>query len=289
MKISALICCLLMGITPLFAQVKHKTKKSTAAGTFFFYWGYNRSYYTNSTIRFIGENYDFRLKNVKASDRPDKFSTDVYLNPSTITVPQYNARIGYYINDKWALTFGVDHYKYVMDDQNHVLLDGEIGAGVDANWTGNYYDQPVVTDRDKFHYENTNGVNFIRLELMRSFDLLALGNKRQLAITGNIGGGIGPVLTYNDLNFGQVHTFATPSISGYGIGLNGSIRVEFFKHFFVQTETGLGFIHLPHVRTRADDRDQFARQKFGFSSYFAAAGVLFYLRPRNGCDSCPHW
>lgn len=271
------------------SQSGHKKKRSTAAGTISFYWGYNRSWYTNSTIRFIGSDYDFRLKGVHASDRPDKFKTSVYFNPRTITVPQYNARIGYYFKDKWQISFGVDHMKYVMDDHNDVLLDGFIATGIDTVWSGNYQDEPVVTDRTSFHYENTNGVNFLRFELMRSFDLFELGRKRQIALTGNLGAGIGPMLTYNDLNFAGEHSFATPSISGYGVGVNGALRLEFFKHVFVQAETGLGIAHLTHVKTRPNDRNQFARQAFGFSQYFVAGGVLFYIRPKNGCDTCPNW
>ncbi|HLP55350.1 MAG TPA: hypothetical protein VK151_09990 [Fluviicola sp.] len=290
MKIFSLLLILLVTAPLSNAQVrKHKKKNSTAVGTLFFYWGYNRAYYTHSNIRFIGPDYDFKLKDVVAYDRPDKFRANLYFNPATLTVPQYNARIGYYLRDKWAISFGVDHYKYVMADHNEVLLDGFIADGVDTTWAGNYDDEPVVTDRNKFHYENTNGVNFLRFEVMRSFDLLEFGSQRQVALTGNLGAGLGPVLTYNDLNFAQLHTIATPSISGYGVGLNGSLRLEFFRHFFVAMESGLGLIHLVHVRTRPDDRDQFARQKFGFSSYFASAGVLIYLRPKNGCDSCPTW
>lgn len=272
------------------AQVsKHKKKHSTDAGTFFFYWGYNRSYYTKSDIRFVGSDYDFKLKGVTAYDRPDTFSVRNYFSPDRLTVPQYNGRFGYYISDKWALSFGVDHYKYVMADQNQVLLDGHIGESVQSGWAGNHTDDPVVTNIDTFHYENTNGCNLLRFELMRSFDLYEIGAKRQLALTGNIGFGTGPVLTFNDLNFGKLHSFATPSISGFHLSLNASLRLEFYKHFFVQMESALGYVNLMHVKTRPDDRNQFARQDFCLSSYFAAAGVLFYFRPRNGCDSCPNW
>lgn len=278
-------------ITPMAqAQVKkHKKKNSTAAGTLYFYWGYNRSYYTHSNIRFVGPNYDFKLKDVVATDRPDAFRPSVYFNPTTITVPQYNARIGYYYTDKWSLSFGVDHFKYVMADQNHVLLDGFIGSDVDTNWSGNYNDEPVVTNRDLFHYENTNGVNFLRFELTRSFDLYELGDRRQLALVANLGVSTGALLTFNDLNFGQNHTFATPSLSGYGFSLNGGLRLEFFRHFFMQLNSGLGLMHLTHVRTRPDDRNSFARQAFGYSEYNAAAGVLLYLNTKNGCNSCPQW
>ncbi len=290
MKIPVLLA--LLTLLPFASQSqvsKHKKKHSTDAGTFFFYWGYNRSYYTKSNIRFVGDDYDFKLKNVVAYDRPDTFSFANYFTPNRITVPQYNGRFGYYISDRWAVSFGVDHYKYVMANHNHVLLDGHIDQGIDDNWGGNYTDEPVVTNIDTFHYENTNGCNLLRFELMRSFDLYELGAKRQIALTGNIGAGLGPVLTFNDLNFAREHTLATPSLSGFTFCVNGSLRLEFFKHFFMQMESGLGYVNLYHVRTRPNDRNQFARQQFGFSSYFAAAGVLLYFRPKNGCDSCPHW
>ncbi len=273
-----------------YAQVsKHKKKHSTAAGTFFFYWGYNRSYYTKSDIRFVGSDYDFKLKGVTAYDRPDTFSVKNYFSPDRLTVPQYNGRLGYYISDKWAVSLGVDHYKYVMADQNHVLLDGHVGENVNSSWAGNHTDEPVVTDIDTFHYELTNGCNLIRFELMRSFDLYEIGSKRQLALTGNIGLGTGPVLTFADLNFAREHSFATASLSGLHLSLNASLRLEFYKHFFVQMESALGYVNLPHVKTRLNDKNQFARQDFCFSSYYAAAGVLLYFRPRNGCDSCPTW
>jgi len=283
------VLCALTDTTAIAQVSKHKKKHSTNAGTFFFYWGYNRSYYTKSNIRFVGDDYDFKLKNVTAYDRPDAFKANVYFNPSTITVPQYNGRFGYYYTDRWAITFGVDHYKYVMADQNQVLLDGHIDQGIDDNWGGNYTDEPVVTDIDTFHYENTNGCNLLRFELMRSFDLWELGAKRQIALTGNLGAGTGPVLTFTDLNFARQHTFATPSISGFCFSVNASLRLEFFKHFFVTMESALAYVNLPHVRTRPDDRNQFARQQFGLSSYFATAGFLLYFHPKNGCDTCPNW
>lgn len=291
MKRLIALTLLLSLVTPVAqAQIrKHKKKNSTAAGTLFGYWGYNRAYFTQSTIRFVGQNYDFKLKSVAAHDRPDKFRPSVYFNPKTITVPQYNMRLGYYFKDKWAFSFGVDHMKYVMDDQNDVLLDGFIGLGVDSTWSGNYMDEPVVTDREKFHYENTNGVNFLRFELTRSFNIYELGRQRQLALVANTGASLGGILTYNDLNFEGLHTFATPSISGYGFGANGALRLEFFRHFFMQMNVNLGVIHLTHVRTRPDDRNAFARQAYGYSEYNLTAGFLLYLRMKNGCDSCPNW
>jgi hypothetical protein len=267
----------------------YKKKNSTTHGTLFAMWGYNRSWYTQSNIRFKGSDYDFKLKNAKASDRPSDFSFSYYFNPNTLTIPQYNTRIGYYFMDKWAFVVGWDHMKYVFNDKNEVLLDGFVTPGSDANWSGDYDNQPIVTNRDDFHYENTNGYNLIRFELMKSWDLWSVGSKKQFAITGHSGLAVGPALTFSDLNFQQKHTIGTPSLSGFGMALGGSIRTEFFRHFFMQIDMNLGVAALTRVRTRPDDRNQFARHTFGYSQYFVAAGWLFYLNPKNKCDSCPNW
>lgn len=266
------------------AQMKHKKRKSTAAGTLFFYWGYNRSWYTGSDLRLAGQDYDFTLKGASAHDHPDKFGS-AYFNP--VTGPQFVGRAGYYFKDKWAISLGVDHFRYVFDNGNNVLLNGFIGNGVDANWSGNYSDESITTDSMQFHYENRN--SFIRLEVMRSYDILEVGRYRELVITANIGGGAGPVVSSNTLNFGQERTYSTTSLSGYGLAANGSLRFEFFKHAFIQANTGFGMMHLTHVRTREQDRNQYARQLYGYFTYDISVGLLFYLRPKNACDSCPHW
>ena len=77
------------------AQYKPQ-KKSTGPGTLFFYWGYNRSIYSPSTIRFIGPGYDFRLAGVQAVDRPSRDFSE-YIDPKMFTVPQFDVRIGYNI------------------------------------------------------------------------------------------------------------------------------------------------------------------------------------------------
>lgn len=83
-------------------------------GKFFFYWGWNKSIYSNSTIHFKGDDYSFRLDKVKASDKQSEPSLD-YINPARMTIAQYNFRIGYFFNDRWSISFGNDHMKYVVD------------------------------------------------------------------------------------------------------------------------------------------------------------------------------
>ena len=116
---------LLLLMLPILASAqsyKRKPKNSVAKGTFYGYWGYNRSGYTKSNIRFVGPGYDFNLAGSKAHDNQSPFSFGTYFNPKKITVPQFNARIGYYFKNHWAIDFGYDHMKYVFDDGNNVFV-----------------------------------------------------------------------------------------------------------------------------------------------------------------------
>ncbi len=277
-------------VNPADAQIrKHQRKRSTNAGTLFFYWGYNRTAYTPSTIHFIGSDYDFTLKGVQATDRQPKFGANLYLNPVNITIPQYNFRIGYYFTEKWALSVGVDHFNYVMRHDREVTLDGHFDMTADSIWDGNYNQESVLVDPNHFHYEHSGALNYLRIELMRSFDLLELGDRRQFAITGNVGLNLGPMLTTTNFLFSNEQTNRSTALSGYGIGANASARLEFFKHVFIQAEGGLAFAHLPGVKTRPNDRNQRAKQAFGLASGNVSLGLLFYIKTKNGCDSCPHW
>src|SRR5690554_5562649 len=72
-----------------FAQDLNQSEK----GAFYLYWGYNRSAYTQSDLHLKGRGYDFTMKNMTASDNPEKLSMS-YLNIEKITIPQFNVRLG---------------------------------------------------------------------------------------------------------------------------------------------------------------------------------------------------
>jgi hypothetical protein len=59
---------------------RRKPKNAYAQGTLDLALGYNKSAYSASTIRFVGDAYDFRLKGVRAQDKPAPFS-GAYFNP----------------------------------------------------------------------------------------------------------------------------------------------------------------------------------------------------------------
>lgn len=268
-----------------------KKKDSNAKGTLWGYWGYNRSGYTRSNIRFVGPGYDFTMKDAVAYDHPEKFDPSIHLNPANMTITQYNARIGYYFNESWSISLGYDHMKYFFADNNQVYLNGEIDPGVDTstNWSGVFNEEPVITHKDKFNYENSDGLNYIRLELTRTDQWFKLGGKNQFVLSTNFGLSAGTVLSSNDFLFAGRRNMSTMSLSGYGLSLHVGPRFEFFRHVFIQSNLGAGFMHQVKVRTRPNDPSSYARQAFGFLEFDTVVGFLIYLKPKNTCDTCPEW
>lgn len=158
------------------AYKKKGGKSSVAKGALFLYWGYNKSIYSKSKMNFVGSGYDFTLSGVKASDRPS-MELKTYFNPKTFSVPQFNVRMGYFFKDNWAINFGYDHMKYVVREQDQALLSGRINPGVDSEWSGDYTNQKVTLNSDHFHYENTDGHNYIHGEIMYGLHLYRTPNR----------------------------------------------------------------------------------------------------------------
>ena len=270
-----------------YSVIRKKPKNSMAKGTGFIYWGYNRSAYTRSTIHFEGAGYDFSLKGVRAKDRPSTKISE-YINPAKITVPQFNIRAGYNFKNYWNISLGYDHLKYVMVHGPEYLLNGQINNGIDQNWSGNLNDEIVVTNEKDFHYENTNGMNYIRLELTKVKNIVR-NRMDNFTMSYLLGLSSGAILSFNDFTFGGKKDASTVSLSGLGISVHTGMRLEFFKHVFLQTNVSTGFIRQMSVRTRSTDYGAFAKQSFGYLEGNIVLGALFYIRPTNSCDSCPVW
>lgn len=286
----------LLLISPFFINAqsswnKSKKKNSYGKGTIFLYWGYNRSGYTKNNMRFVGPGYDFTMDGVTAYDNPEKFDPKVYFNPSQLTIPQFNARVGFYFKNHWAISIGYDHMKYLFADNNQVTLSGTVDPGIDlvTNLSGTYNATPYVTEREKFHYENSDGLNYIRFELTRTDHLAEVGKNKWFILSSNIGVSAGGLLSFNDFDFAGQKDMRTISMSGYGISTHLGLRFEFFRHFFVQSAFGAGFMHQVKVRNRPNDSSAYTRHAYGFIESNVVFGALFYIKTKNACDSCPVW
>jgi hypothetical protein len=267
-----------------------KPTRSTAKGNIFFYWGYNRSVYTKSDLRLIGTGYDITMRNAEAHDNPYPFSAENYFNIERITIPQFNIRAGYFFKDHWSISLGYDHMKYIFKGGNRVQLHGFVKPGIDTvtNLSGDYHGEEMVTDRNTFHYENSDGLNFIRLEATRHYELLSQGKKNQFVALASTGVSAGAVVSVNDLNFMGTFDRTTRSLSGYGISSHLGLRLEFFRHLFIQTTLSGGMIHQLRVLNRPNDRNAYSKQVFGYSELSAVVGANFRIKGKKDCD-CPKW
>jgi hypothetical protein len=259
-------------------------------GKFYVFWGGNRESFSKSDIHFKGDNYDFTVIDAIADDKPKGWHAD-YVNPGRMTIPQTNFRMGYFINDHYNISLGLDHMKYVMrQDQiakvtgNINLPSSEIGSmyngvfnNTPVNFLNNYSDydngSPFLT------FEHTDGLNYINSEISRVDDfskLFGITNTDKIQI--NLTEGFGAGLLYPKTNSKVLGKERHDDFhfSGFGVSAKVGINVTVFKHFFVQGELKGGYINMNDIRTTAVTNDT-ASQKFMFLQRIISFGGIFSL------------
>lgn len=268
MKKNILVLAILLfsSLTVLGQQNKKFSKKNKVVnkGKFFVYWGWNWSSYTDSDIRFKGKDYDFTLSDVKAQDRPTKFSVNNYFNPGNITIPQNNYRIGYFFKENYTISIGVDHMKYVVNNDQNVTINGNINIG-NAKYDGTYNNQNIQLTEDFLRFEHTDGLNYVNVEVKRFDNIdhwfgLDLKNL-QINLTEGIGvGGLYPRTDTSLLGKERHDNF---HLSGWGISVGAGLNITFLKHFYIQSDYKIGYINMPDIKTSLNSADS-ASQSFYF-------------------------
>lgn len=254
-----------------FSQLEN-VDASSRKGDFYVYWGWNLSAYSKSDITFSGDNYDFTIDDVIAYDRQSDFDPKKYLNPGSITIPQYNFRIGYFINDKYNISIGADHMKYVMLRDQTVRINGRIDD-TSTLYNGVYDNEEISLDRSFLQFEHTDGLNYVNIGLRRMDHLWDYKFFSLLAVTGLEGGIIIPKTNTKLLGRQRYDEF---HVSGYGLSAVLGLNFEFFEHFFIQTELKGGYINMNDIRTTADTSDS-ASQSFLFRQVNMVFGARFKL------------
>lgn len=261
-------------------------------GKFYIYWGGNREHFSKSDITFKGDNYDFTVENAQAEDKPKGWHID-YINPSRMTIPQTNLRIGYFISDKYNISIGLDHMKYVFSQDQVANVTGNINlpsSEAGSIYNGNYNNTPVNFlnnyDPDDLNatppfltFEHTDGLNYINTEFCRVDDVsrfigITNTDKIQINVTEGIGGGLlYPKTNARVLGSERHDDF---HVSGYGASAKAGLNFTFFKHFFVQTELKGGYINMNNIRTTEFTSDT-AEQDFFFLQTIIAFGGIFKI------------
>ena len=230
-------------------DVDHK-KKRINKGKFFAHWGWNWASYSDSDIRFKGENYDFVLSDVKAQDTPSKFSFKKYFGITNITKPQTNFRIGYFFKENYTISIGVDHMKYVVNNDQFVTIDGTINIG-SLKYDGIYTGQQVQLTEDFLRLEHTDGLNYINIEIKR-FDNIDhwLGlHSENFQVNLTEGFGVGVLYQKTDTSLLEKQRHDDYHLSGWGVSAIVGLNITFFKHFYMQSAYKIGYIDMPDIKT----------------------------------------
>lgn len=272
------ICTLVLLLNISFIQGQQRNdvaqkNKPTNKGKFFAHWGWNWASYSDSDIRFKGENYDFVLSDVKARDTPSKFSFKKYFGITNITKPQTNFRIGYFFKENYTISIGVDHMKYVVNNDQFVTIDGTITIG-NLKYDGIYNNQKIQLTEDFLRLEHTDGLNYLNIELKRfdNIDHWFGFNSKNLQVNLTEGFGVGVLYPKTDTSLLGKERHDDYHLSGWGVSAIAGLNVTFLKHFYIQSAYKIGYIDMPDVKTSLNTLESASQSFFFFENNIVIGG-----------------
>jgi hypothetical protein len=260
---------------------QNDTDRYTASnkGKFFVSWGGNRETFTDSDITFKGDAYDFTLSDVTARDKPKGWHID-YINPANMTIPQTNFKMGYFVSDKYTISLGLDHMKYVMTQNQSVKIDGTINlvpSEEGSLYNGTYQNESIVLTEDFLTFEHTDGLNYIYTEFSRYDDISSIfkinnTDKFQTNLTEGIAAGV--LYPKTNTSLLQKERNDEFHLAGFGISLHAGLNLTFFKHFFIQGDLKGGYINMSDIRTTNSSIDSASQHFFYFQKVIAFGGIF---------------
>ena len=193
------------------------------------------------------------------------------------SIPQTNLRIGYFISDHYNISFGIDHMKYVMQQNQIVKINGKIsGSGI--KYEGIYNDRDIILTDDFLTFEHTDGLNYLSLAISRVDNIFNFNELRikNFEINFTEGVGIGALIPRTNTQLLNKKRYDKYHLAGYGLDAKIGLNILFYKHFFIQSELKGGYINMPDIRTTESKSDK-AAQHFFYVQNNIVIGVLFRL------------
>lgn len=243
-------------------------------GVVLLFWGWNRAWYSNSDIHFRGQGYDFQLNNVKATDRQTPFDFGTYFNPTKVTIPQTNAKVGYFIKDNVAVMLSLDHMKYVMKQDQTVDFNGHISDATYANMVNN--GQVDLANGEFLTFEHTDGLNYVNIGLEQYKNLLS---KKNFDIVWAYGAGAGVLIPKTNAKLFRNERSDRFHLAGFGADVRTSINFIVWKHIMARVEAKYGYINMPDVKTTLSAVDK-ASQDFVFGQINFGIGYTFNTKKK---------
>jgi hypothetical protein len=251
------------------AQQQPPKKKKHFIKEVYASWGYNGEFYTNSTIHVsqpsLGNDYNF--EHVKAHDHP---GWNEGLLSKALSIPQYNYRLGFLLNEEKGLGFEInfDHTKYIFADQD-AHIKGTLGhRNVDTTVAFNY--------NNGFYYYLNNGANFLLFNITKKWHLLARKDgKFKLDLLGKFG--IGPVIPHTANEFFGKQNDQGFQFGGWNTGVEGSLRATFHRYVYLELSNKLDYARYSGVNVYMGK----AHQAFGCEEMILSLGIVLPTAPRH--------
>ncbi len=242
------------------------------------YWGYNVSAYSKSDISFVGQNYNFTLYDVKSNDRPTPFDFGTYFNPATISIPQWNLRFGYFFADRWSISIGTDHMKYVMPQDQYVAIEGYINIP-NGEYNGTYNRQPVKLTEEFLKFEHTDGLNYGSIELEYHGNVYQFNNKH--SIDYYVGPGFGLLVPRSNVTLMNYPRYDEFHVAGYGLSGKVGLQAVLWKHLTFSAEWKNGFISMQDILTTGDNPYDRSMQTFWFTEFTGTIGFVINTKRKH--------
>lgn len=242
-------------------------------GTLYFMWGYNRDWYSKSTIHFENTDpntktgvYDFTFIDAKAHDKPDM---DRYWEIKRLTIPQYDMHLGYLFNDKHDLgiEIGWNHLKYVVTDNQVIHVRGTFINPVTRE--SHYIDKDTLVTPDFVHLQHTNGNNYLLLNLVKR-QKLWLSKHIELSAIGKVGAG--PLISYTISTILGSNDKGRFHYHGWVAGTSLGLRFTFYKYLFIQTDLQGAYVKYTNTEL-GEERTGRATHHFYSLQYMWSGGI----------------
>ena len=246
----------------LIISANAQNKKGTRKKELYFSWGYNKEWYTRSTIKIdqpsLGNHYSF--KNIKGHDNPG-WDDGIFNKP--LSIPQYNYRLGLFLNKEKgiAVEINFDHTKFIFADQQ---------AHVTGTLHKRIVDTTVNFSQPGFFYYLNNGANFLLFNVVKRWHWYA-DNRENIKIDFLGKAGIGPVIPHVDNKFFGEQNKPGFQLGGWNIGVEAAVRATFFQHVFLEYSNKLDYARYSNLKVYEGT----AKHAFGTYEMILSLGTTF--------------
>jgi hypothetical protein len=240
------------------------------AKSFYLTWGYNRSNYEETDIRFYGDDFDFTLSGVRGHDLPLPFEARTYLNPLRFTIPQFDFRVGYFLRENLSISGGWDHMKYRMLQYQRVTIEGVVSPEFSETYAGTYSGQTLDLEPSFIRMEHTNGLNNVRFGI-EYYSHLWSNKRNDLHLELSLGGSAGLMMPWTDAYVDGKRYKNWIHLSGWSISAQAALKLRFRNFFYFQYMHQNGYLDMTDI-IFMDDSPNRAQQSLWYTERALSIG-----------------